>query len=90
MSTTMNDEMNAERGRLIDDKFYRDALDRFLMKSHVEPITAAFEAGWDSALSYIRLLMQTPGGDGCFCAHHPDDPAHTKDCYDLIKTLTGR
>jgi len=23
----------------------------------------------------------TPGGDGCYCAHHPDDPAHTRTCY---------
>jgi len=23
-----------------------------------------------------------PGGDGCFCTHHPDDPAHGSACYD--------
>lgn len=33
-------------------------------------------------------MLQTPGGDGCFCAHHPDDPAHTATCYDLIDYLT--
>lgn len=48
-----------------------------------------FLAGWNTAIHQIRLLAQTPGGDGCFCAHHPDDPAHMKDCYDLTKALTG-
>lgn len=23
----------------------------------------------------------TPGGDGCYCTHHPDDPAHGDWCY---------
>lgn len=23
----------------------------------------------------------TPGGDGCYCTHHPDDPAHGRECY---------
>ncbi len=23
-----------------------------------------------------------PGSDGCFCTHHPDDPAHNSACYD--------
>lgn len=23
----------------------------------------------------------TPGGDGCYCTHHPDDPAHGSECY---------
>lgn len=23
----------------------------------------------------------TPGGDGCYCTHHPDDPAHGDHCY---------
>ena len=50
----------------------------------------AFQAGWDSAMQTIGLVLQTPGGDGCYCAHHPDDPAHTKDCYDLMKALTGK
>lgn len=50
----------------------------------------AFKAGWDSAIQKVAALLQTPGSDGCYCAHHPDDPAHTKDCYDLVKALTGR
>lgn len=49
----------------------------------------AFLTGWDAAMEWIGRLIQTPGGDGCYCAHHPDDPAHTKDCYDLVKALTG-
>lgn len=28
------------------------------------------------------LAFPTPGGDGCFCAHHPDDPAHGAWCYE--------
>lgn len=48
-----------------------------------------FRAGWDAALGWVGRLIQTPGGDGCYCTHHPDDPAHTKDCYDLVKALTG-
>lgn len=50
---------------------------------------AAFCAGWDEAIRHLSLLLQTSGGDGCYCAHHPDDPAHTKDCYDFIPALTG-
>lgn len=49
---------------------------------------SAFFAGWDKAVEEIGLMLQTPGGDGCFCAHHPDDPAHTGTCYDLIEYLT--
>lgn len=48
----------------------------------------AFFAGWDKAVEEIGLMLQTPGGDGCFCAHHPDDPAHTAVCYSLIEYLT--
>lgn len=29
----------------------------------------------------------TPGGDGCYCTHHPDDPSHGPGCYDA--TLSG-
>jgi hypothetical protein len=49
-----------------------------------------FLAGWDAAMNQVALLMQTPGGDGCYCAHHPDDPAHGGDCYDLFKALADR
>lgn len=49
-----------------------------------------FEAGWDAAMRQVASLMATPGGDGCYCTHHPDDPAHTSDCYGLFKALTGR
>jgi hypothetical protein len=49
-----------------------------------------FIAGWDAAMRQVALLVATPGGDGCYCAHHPDDPAHGDDCYDLMKALTGR
>lgn len=52
---------------------------------YVEHARAAFRAGWDAAITQIGLLVQTPGGDGCYCSHHPDDPAHTRDCYDLVK-----
>jgi hypothetical protein len=48
-----------------------------------------FLAGWNAAMFQVGTLVQTPGGDGCYCAHHPDDPAHTGDCYDLFKALTG-
>ena len=65
------------------------AYNAFLQQSHVDPMTEAFHDGWHAALRFVGLLAQTPGGDGCYCAHHPDDPAHTKDCYDLIKALTG-
>lgn len=46
-----------------------------------------FIAGWDAAIEQVGLLLQTRGGDGCYCTHHPDDPAHTQDCYDLFKAL---
>lgn len=49
---------------------------------------SAFLAGWDAGVEEIGLMLQTPGGDGCYCTHHPDDPAHTQDCYDLIEYLT--
>ena len=50
----------------------------------------AFMKGWEACWREVGLMVQTPGGDGCYCAHHPDDPAHTKDCYDLFKALMGR
>lgn len=49
-----------------------------------------FLTGWNAAIHQVKLLAQTTGGDGCFCSHHPNDPAHTKDCYDLVKALTGK
>jgi hypothetical protein len=55
---------------------------------YVEHARSVFRSGWDAAIQYIESLTQTPGGDGCYCVHHPDDPAHTKDCYDLVKALT--
>lgn len=48
-----------------------------------------FLAGWDAAMGQVALLLQTPGGDGCYCVHHPDDPAHGNACYDLLTALTG-
>jgi hypothetical protein len=51
---------------------------------------SGFKAGWDAAMRVVGLALQTPGGDGCYCAHHPDNPAHTKDCYDLTKALAER
>lgn len=48
---------------------------------------SAFLAGWDAAVEEIGLMLQTPGGDGCFCTHHPDDPAHTRDCYSIVDYL---
>lgn len=48
---------------------------------------AAFFSGWDKAIEEVGLMLQTPGGDGCFCVHHPDDPAHGEDCYDVIQYL---
>lgn len=66
------------------------AYNSFLKQSHLDPMGEAFADGWKAAFEYIGRLIQTPGGDGCYCAHHPDDPAHTKDCYDLMKALTGR
>lgn len=29
----------------------------------------------------IAARTHTPGGDGCYCTHHPDDPAHGAACY---------
>ena len=69
------------------DLVREDATNR---SGYVEHAKAAFRSGWDAAIRHVEYLAQTPGGDGCYCAHHPDDPAHTKDCYDLIKALTGR
>lgn len=67
------------------------AADRYTESS--SPVTAwndrtAFFAGWNKAVEEIGLMLQTPGADGRFCVHHDDDPAHTKDCYDLISYLT--
>lgn len=49
----------------------------------------AFFAGWDKAIEQVGLMMQTVGGDGRYCVHHDDDPAHTANCYDLIEYITG-
>jgi hypothetical protein len=49
-----------------------------------------FLAGWDAAMLQVGMFLQTPGADGCYCVHHPDDPAHGNDCYDLEKVLTGQ
>jgi hypothetical protein len=56
----------------------------------VETCRTAFIHGWDAAMREVAVLVQTRGGDGCYCAHHPDDPAHGRDCYDLFKALTGK
>lgn len=48
---------------------------------------AAFFDGWDKAIEEVGLILQAPGGDGCFCVHHPDDPAHTADCYYVVEYL---
>ena len=64
-----------------------ESAERFYASPNATPYSI-FLAGWNAALSFVGSLMETPGADGCFCAHHPDDPAHTKDCYDLIQALT--
>lgn len=33
-------------------------------------------------LAPIPENAPTAGGDGCYCTHHPDDPAHTAECYE--------
>lgn len=74
-----------------DEQFQRLAIEsaeRFYTSPNATPYSI-FLAGWNAAVHNIGLLMQAHGGDGCYCVHHPDDPAHTKDCYDLIKALTG-
>lgn len=76
----------------MDDKQLQEvgiqAANSFYVRPDATPYSI-FLAGWNTAIHQVRLLAQTSGGDGCFCAHHPDDPAHTKDCYDLVKALTG-
>lgn len=69
---------------------YDDAYNRFLRTSHIDPMGEAFSDGWNAALSFVGSLLETRGGDGCFCAHHPDDPAHTEECYDLMVVLFER
>jgi hypothetical protein len=49
-----------------------------------------FMAGWDAAMLQVGMFLQTLGADGRYCTHHPDDPSHTKDCYDLAKALMDR
>jgi hypothetical protein len=46
---------------------------------------AADKSGY---IETCRTAFKTPSGDGCYCTHHPDDPAHGKDCYDLFKALS--
>jgi hypothetical protein len=79
----------AERDR-ITAQAHNDAYNRFLCTSHVDPMGEAFTDGWNAALSFVGSLMETPGGDGCFCAHHPDDPAHTEECYSVLTVLFER
>jgi hypothetical protein len=74
---------------VITDNDLQQARDTAAEQSgYVEHARAAFRSGWNEAMRHVGLLMQTPGGDGCYCAHHPDDPAHTRDCYDLAQALT--
>jgi hypothetical protein len=76
---------------IADDQLNQLARERAADKSgYVETCRTAFIHGWDAAMREVVLLVQTPGGDGCYCTHHPDDPAHGKDCYDLFKALTGK
>lgn len=35
-------------------------------------------------IDFIEFEVET-FGDGHYCQHHPDDPAHGKDCYKLDK-----
>lgn len=79
----------ADRQR-ITKQAYDDAYNRFLRASHVDPMGEAFSDGWNAALSFAGSLLETRGGDGCFCVHHPDDPAHTEECYDLLAALFER
>lgn len=34
---------------------------------------------------YVHRLTRETFGDGHYCRHHPDDPAHGSDCYDYEK-----
>jgi hypothetical protein len=45
-----------------------------------------FLAGWDAAMNQVALLVVMVAT----APHHPDDPAHSRDCYDLFKALTGK
>lgn len=72
-----------ERRALVRDR----VMQQFVQQSHYDPMGDAFEAGWNAALEFVAPWLQTPGADGCYCNHHPDDPAHTKDCYDITKVL---
>ncbi len=78
-----------ERHR-ITKQVYDDAYNRFLRSSHIDPMGEGFSGGWNAALTFVGSLMETPGADGRFCAHHPDDPAHTAECYDLLALLFER
>lgn len=80
---------HSERQR-ITKQFHDDAYNRFLRQSHVDPMGEAFSDGWNAALGFVGSLLETPGGDGCFCVHHPDDPAHTAECYNVLTVLFER
>lgn len=41
----------------------------------------AVAAGCHVGIKVTPLPQPTSGGDGCFCTHHPDDPAHGPACY---------
>jgi hypothetical protein len=76
---------------IANDQLNQQAREGAASKSgYVETCRTAFMHGWDAAMREVGLLLQTPSGDGCYCAHHPDDPAHGKDCYDLFKALAGK
>lgn len=36
---------------------------------------------WCGEFKAILEQQPTIGGDGCYCTHHPDDPAHGSGCY---------
>lgn len=85
----MNTETTTPLGKyLLRRQAKADSFIRSLGITAVRTDWSAFFAGWDKAIEEVGLMLQTPGGDGCYCAHHPDDPAHTPDCYDLIDYLT--
>lgn len=51
---------------------------------YVEHARAAFRAGWDAAMGYVRererglMLIRS---DGRYCYHRDDDPTHSAICY---------
>lgn len=54
------------------------AMERFLsaMRERLDRLEA-----WHNEASASFEQITTPGGDGCYCTHHPDDPAHGHHCY---------